>query len=132
MRLEIRVETTPTSVLVEASSLVTDENAARRDSDAALLCSIRRSNREFSAREVFNLLLGTSKHCSGVMALLPADYDGDLSSKGWDVSTMNLRRMIISQTHKLTIDPSASSFMLIMFSDFLCSPFFLSFFSMVE
>ena len=82
MRLEIRIEATPSSVLVEASSLVTDENAARRDSDAASLCSIRRSNREFSAREVFNLLLATSKHRSAAMALSPADYDGDLSSKG--------------------------------------------------
>ena len=82
MRLEIRVEATPSSVLVEASSLVTDDNAARRDSDAASLCSIRRSNREFLSREVFNSLLTTSKHRSAAMALSPLDYDGDLISKG--------------------------------------------------
>ena len=82
MRLEIMVEATPSSVLVEVSSSVTDDNAACRDSDTILLCSIRRSNREFSAREVFNLLLAKSKHRSVEMALSPADYDGDLSSKG--------------------------------------------------
>ena len=82
MRLEVRVEVTPSSLLVEASSSITDDNAAHRDSDAVSLCSIHRSNREFLAREVFNLLLATSKHRSAAMALSPADYDGDLSSKG--------------------------------------------------